>query len=101
MTDIKGKALPAKIAGLVEAWTDRKELYRETFGPGWPAKHVTTSFVFEGEKYELGPESFAKEEIAPNMYCWESGLMECYQRDLEKDLKELGAAEIYSLGFLD
>ncbi len=101
MTDIKGKKLPIKIAALVEAWKDKKEPYREAFGLGWPAKHVTTSFVYKGETYELGPESFAKEEIAANMYCWESGLMECYQGDLEKDLKALGATKICSQGFLD
>lgn len=101
MTDIKGKELPEEIAALVEEWKDKKEQYRVKFGHGWPAKLVTTSFVYEEEKYVLGPESFAKEKIGPDMYAWESGLMECYQCDLEKDLKALGATDLFSYGFLD
>ena len=101
MTDAKGKELPEKIAALVEEWKDKKELYRERFGSGWPAKLVTTSFIYEGEKYVLSPDSFAKEEINPYRYPWESGLMECYQCDLKRDLEELGATNVFNLGFLD
>ena len=40
-------------------------------------------------------------QLSPNMYAWESGFMECYQHDLEKDLKALGAEELFSIGYLD
>ena len=101
MTDVNGKVLPEKIAALVEEWKEKKESYRERFGSGWPAKLVETKFIFEGEEYVLGPESFAKEEIGSNLYAWESGLMECYQADLKKDLEALGAVRVFNMGFLD
>ncbi len=101
MKDAKGKEFPEKLAALVEEWKDRKEVYREEFNDGWPAKLVETSFIYEGEEYVLAPESFAKEKIAPGLYAWESGLMECYKYDLEKDLKKLGAEHIFTNGFLD
>ncbi len=101
MKDAKGKMLPDKIAALVEEWKEKKESYRESFNFGWPAKLVSTSFTYEGEKYVLEPEQFAKEKIVPEMYPWESGLMECYQGALEKDLAALGAENLFSNGFLD
>ena len=101
MNDARGKKLPEEIAALVEVWKDKKEGYRESFGTGWPAKLVSTTFTYKGEEYSLGPDDFAKEEISPYMYAWESGLMECYQHDLAEDLRALGAEKVYNLGFLD
>ena len=101
MKDSKGKQMPEELAALVEEWKDKKEAYRERFGNGWPAKLVSTSFTYRGEEYVLEPDQFAKEEISPYMYAWESGLMECYQHDLEKDLRALGAKDLRSIGFLD
>ncbi len=101
MKDAKGKILPEEIAALVEEWKDKKEAYREAFGDGWPAKLVSTSFTYKGEEYVLEPDQFAREAISIYMYEWESGLMECYQHDLEKDLRALGAENLFSNGFLD
>ena len=101
MNDARGKKLPEEIAALVEEWKDKKEAYREEFGSGWPTKLVRTYFTYKGEEYVLEPDQFAKEEISPYMYAWESGLMECYQLDLSRDLEALGAENLFNNGFLD
>ena len=48
-------------------------------------------------EYNLTPEAFGLEEEG----AWGHGLMECFQADLEADLREMGAVNIYSNGFID
>ena len=96
MTDAKGKELPGKIAALVEEWKDKKELYRERFGSGWPAKLVETTFVLNGKEFSIKPEDLGLTDD-----CWDQGFMETIQADMKKDLEDFGAERIYNIGFID
>ena len=64
--------------------------------PGWPAKLVETTFKLYGQKFSLGPE-----DIGLTSDGWDQGFMETMQGTMEKDLKEAGATEIQSFGFID
>ena len=64
--------------------------------PGWPAKLVETKFMLNGQKYSIFPS-----DIGFTDDCWDQGFMETIQSDIERDLKEYGAMNIYNLGFLD
>ena len=92
MTDkLKIEALKAKwkkdMAGLKAEW-DKK--------PGWPAKLVETQFTLNGTKYTLKPA-----DIGLTDDCWDQGFMESFQGRMSNDLEEIGATDIYNLGFLD
>ena len=92
-----GILAPQSVEELIEIWKEKKETYREGFNHGWPAKLVHTDFVFKGKKYSLTPASFGMEEYDS----WDNGLMEYFQGDLREDLREMGATDIFSDGFLD
>ena len=64
--------------------------------PGWPAKLVETRFMLNGEQHSIFPS-----DIGLSSNGWDQGFMETIQTDIERDLKEFGATEIYSFGFLD
>ena len=64
--------------------------------PGWPAKFVETTFKLYGQQFSLGPT-----DIGLSSDGWDQGFMETVQGTMEKDLKEVGATEIHSYGFID
>lgn len=64
--------------------------------PGWPAKLVETSFCLYGTRYIIKPESFGWDK-----YSFDEGFMESIQKELEKELAEIGATEITHSGELD
>ena len=64
--------------------------------PGWPAKQVSTSFCLYGKRHVIKPEDFGWDKTS-----FGEGFMESIQKDLEKDLAEVGAIEISSSGSLD
>ena len=64
--------------------------------PGWPAKLVETTFVLNGKEY-----SIKAPDLGLTDDCWDQGFMETIQGDMKKDLEELGAEDIYSMGFID
>ena len=64
--------------------------------PGWPAKYVETTFKLYGQKFSLGPT-----DIGLTSDAWDQGFMETVQGFMEKDLREAGATEIQSFGFID
>ena len=64
--------------------------------PGWPAKLVETSFKLNGKSYSLYPADIGLTDDG-----WDQGFMESIQADIERDLEEYGATDIYNLGFLD
>ena len=82
-----------------------KELWRNKFknekeewdkNPQWPAKLVNTTFKLHGIKYTIFPS-----DIGLSTDPWDQGFMESIQNDIETDLKEYGATDIFSCGFLD
>ena len=83
---------------LLEKW--KKELVpkKEEWDkkPGWPAKLVETTFVLNGKEY-----SIKAPDLGLTDDCWDQGFMETIQGDMKKDLEELGAENIYSMGFID
>ena len=84
------------VLDLIDQWKVKKEDYRESFNNGWPAKLVSTGFVYAGESICIKPETLGLEDDS-----WDNGLMEHFQADLAADLKKIGAIEIYNIGFLD
>lgn len=64
--------------------------------PKWPAKLVHTSFKLRGIEYTIYPS-----DIGLSTDPWDQGFMETIQNDMEKDLMEYGATDIFSVGFLD
>lgn len=82
-----------------------KELWRTKFkdkkaewdkDPKWPAKLVETTCKLHGIQYTIYPS-----DIGLSTDPWDQGFMESIQSDMEADLKEYGATDIYSFGFLD
>ncbi|MBR2824856.1 MAG: hypothetical protein IKE51_01105 [Solobacterium sp.] len=63
---------------------------------GWPAKYVETRCVLYGEQVIFYPD-----DIGVSGDCWGEGFMELKQKEIEKDLREIGATNIVSYGFLD
>ncbi len=86
------------VYNLIYKWSeDFKERKAEwDQNPEWPAKHVETSFCLFGNRYTLTADDLGLSE-GP----WDEGFMETIQKDMEKDLAEVGATEISSIGFLD
>ena len=86
------------IHSLIDKWNndfvEKKKAWMEN--SGWPAKLVETSFELNGIRYTLYPE-----DVCQGVDYWEDGFMETIQKYLEKDLTEIGATNIYSIGFLD
>ena len=64
--------------------------------PGWPAKLVETRFTLNGIEYTILPQDLGLTDD-----CWDQGFMETIQGGLKRDLEEIGATDIYNLGFLD
>lgn len=64
--------------------------------PKWPAKLVKTTFKLHGIQYTIYPS-----DIGLSTDPWEQGFMESIQSNMEADLKEYGATDIFSCGFLD
>lgn len=79
-------------------WKDKFSKKKQAWdkASGWPAKLVKTTFILNGIKYTIGPKA-----IGLGTACWDQGFMESIQGDIEKDLEEYGAADIYNYGFLD
>lgn len=64
--------------------------------PGWPAKYVETQFELYGIPYTIYPN-----DIGADGDGWGQGFMEAKRLQIEKDLEEVGAKNIHSMGFLD
>lgn len=62
----------------------------------WPAKCVETIFMLGGEEWSIDITDIGIEDDP-----WNQGFMETVQRDMEKDLRKVGATEIRSYGYLD
>ena len=82
--------LKLQITALIKSW------YRESFNHGWPAKLVSTGFVYAGKSICIKPETLGLEDDSRD-----NGLMEHFRADLAANLKKIGATEIYNIGFLD
>ena len=88
---------------VMQKWKDKKEEYREewvkdTSGWGkWPAKYVSTEFVYEGRRYCCYPDDIGLERGN----CWDEGFMEFLQAEIEKDLEAAGAVNVVHVGFID
>ena len=54
------------------------------------------TFKLYGQKFSLGPT-----DIGLTSDAWDQGFMETVQSTMEKDLREAGATEIQSFGFID
>ena len=87
-----------KIEFLKEKW--KKDFLKEKEEwdkkPGWPAKYVETKFKIDGEAYSIRPV-----DIGLTDDCWDQGFMESVQKKIKDDLKQYGATDICSLGFMD
>ena len=92
-----GKGDDEAVEALLRKWTEKKDDFRKGFDPGWPAKYVETSFCLKGKAYSITPDSIGLERGEP----WDEGFLEFLQGRIGEDLKELGAAEIRHMGFLD
>lgn len=86
------------IVYLIEKWkvdmVEEKEEWDKKLG--WPAKLVETMFTLNGFEYTLKPE-----DIGLSSDCWDQGFMEHFQGQMTKDLKAIGAIDIYNAGFID
>ena len=80
----------------LQGWKKKKEQYREDYGSGWPAKLVTTEFLFAGNRYRITPEDLDLDKDPVDI-----GFMEYLQTVMRKELEELGARDIRQSGFLD
>lgn len=87
-----------EVRNLIETWKrelpEKKKEWDKK--PGWPAKHVTTEFNLHGNRFVILPEDLIER---PDSY--DEGFIESVQKDLEKDLKAIGACEITHTGNLD
>lgn len=86
------------VRGLCDKWkidfAERKAKWDKD--PGWPAKLVETTFVLGGEEWSLDATDLGMDD-GP----WNQGFMESVQKDMEDDLKKIGATKIQSYGFSD
>jgi hypothetical protein len=86
------------IRTLIDKWKkelpEKKKAWDEK--PGWPAKYVSTSFSLNQTRYVILPE-----DLIDNPDSLDEGFFESIQRDLEKDLLAIGAADIVHAGDLD
>lgn len=87
----KEQKLPEEICAFLEKWSVIAAIENESYVFEWPAKLVSTQFVYEQKKYCLYPETFG----IPY------DLMERIQGRLDRALKEMGCKDIFSDGFLD
>lgn len=64
--------------------------------PGWPAKLVKTNYALNGIKCTIYPS-----DVGLSSDPLDQGFMESIRNEIEADLREYGATDIYSCGFLD
>lgn len=76
-----------KYADLAKAWSEN---------PKWYAKLVSTSFTMNGIKREITPS-----DLDVDAGIEKDGFMESIQHELEKDLRDYGAYDIFSFGMMD
>ena len=86
------------VQDLFEKWRNKFEAAKAEWDkkPRWPAKLVETSFCLYGTQYTITPDDLGWDKGS-----FDEGFMESIQKDLEKDLAEVGATEITSSGELD
>lgn len=83
---------------LIKKWKEKYTQAKAEWDkkPKWPAKQVSTSFYLYGTQYTIKPDDLGWDKGS-----FDEGFMESIQKDLEKDLAEVGATEITSSGELD
>ena len=91
-----------EIEKLLAEWTEKKKLYMEEYygldgKGGWPAKHVSIDFDYDGEHYEMHMEDIG---IVYDT-AWDEGFFEFLQDYIVRDLEKIGATNIRTWGFLD
>ena len=83
---------------LSEKWkrdfAEEKRVWDED--PRWPAKYVRTEFKLYGRNLVIKPE-----DIGLTNDGWDQGFMEIVQHQIEQDLADCGATDIFSHGFID
>lgn len=86
------------VQNLLKKWKEKYAQAKAEWDkkPKWPAKQVSTSFCLYGKRHVLKPENLGWDKTS-----FDDGFMESIQKDLEKDLAEVGATKITSSGFLD
>ena len=86
------------VQDLLEKWHSKFEAAKAEWdeSPKWYSKYVETSFCLYGTRYTIYPKDFGLKE-GPE----DDGFMESIQKELEKDLIDVGATEIQHSGFLD
>lgn len=89
---------PQILSSMKELWKNKFKNEKTEWdkNPKWPAKLVKTEFKLHGIRYTIYPS-----DIGLSTDPWDQGFMESIQSDIEKDLKEYGATDIFSCGFLD
>ena len=86
------------VQDVIEKWKTKKEDYRKEWEKGyWPAKYVSISFKLFDKEYRFTPDTIGLETGD----CWDEGFMEYLQKYIVDDLLEIGATDIFRLGFLD
>lgn len=98
----KAKQLPPKFYELLDKWGKELAEILESGKATWYAKLVTTTFVFRGVHYELGLKDFCPQALIDRYnYGICSAAFEILQKTVEADMKEMGAKDVVSYGFLD
>ena len=94
-----GEGDDAAVEALLSKWREKAAPLADTWyaNAGWPAKYVETTFYLQGKQYSIKPDDIGLE----TGNCWDEGLMEYLQGDIDEDLKKIGATEIRHYGFLD
>lgn len=86
------------VESLIKKWNLGFEKEKEEWNknPGWPAKLVETRFELNGWDYRI-----FSSDISHGVNDWDDGFMESVQSKMKEDLEEIGAKNIYNIGFLD
>ena len=99
------KDVPKEIQDIINNWSIKKNDYLDAWhaldekwgAGGWPAKDVKTRFIYKGLTYVITPDTIGLKTADP----WDEGFLEFIQSDITKDLKEIGATDIYNTGYID
>ena len=93
-----------ELFSVMQKWKTRMDECRKEWEEGtpysmgkWPAKLVETRFVYKGQPYHCFPDDIGLERGN----CWDEGLMEYLQMDIQKDLEAAGATDVSNIGFGD
>lgn len=98
----KAVQLSQELTLSLEKWRIEAEKLLKNCEIQWYAKLASTTFDYDDKSYRVSPEDiFSKRTYNDYQIGYLHAIFEVLQKDITRDLEELGAKNILNYGFLD